>query len=131
MDEVSRIVQVLASLPGSMAMNVISRKFPRLGPAEPGTTYQEETKSFASDSIPDGLRVPADVEEVVITLQGTLPQANARNELVNQLNEFFDTSEIAGGWDVRAKFSVQPTDGHAYELTIFKNPASGRSDAYA
>lgn len=131
MDELSRIVQALAALPGSSAMNVVSRTFPRFGPAETGTPYREETRSFTADSIPEGLNVSADVEEIIITLEGTLPEAQAKDDLVERLNDLLGAPDMAGDWDLRARFTHAQSAQQAYELTVFRNPGAGRNDAYA
>lgn len=121
-DEVSRIVQALATLPGSLAMNVVARKYPRFGPGEPGRGFQQQSRSFGTDEVPEGLGLPADVEEVIITLKGTLPEPQAKDELVDQINEFFSDPDVAAYWDIRARFTQPNADYSQYELTIFRNP---------
>jgi hypothetical protein len=117
-NQVKQIVSALASLPGSMAVNITSRKFPRLGPAEPGSGYEESQWSFPVSQLPEALAVPSDSEEIVITVQGSLPAPGTRDELVARLDSLLGPSGVGDQWDVRTHFSQVPHS--EYELQVIR-----------
>lgn len=115
--QATRILRALAAMPGSRSLNVTSRKFSRLGPAEPGTSYEECTRSFRADGIPmKRLSIPSDVEEVVITLQGALPTLCNRDRVLRELRQTI--GELQDTWEARARFA-RSSDAPAYEVTVF------------
>jgi hypothetical protein len=69
-DDVSRIIQRLADLPGSKQLSVHTRRYPRLGPAERGHGFEEHHWSMAADEDVAALSIPADAEDVVVTWLG-------------------------------------------------------------
>src|SRR5687767_4945684 len=44
--DAAEIIRGLSSLPGGISVEVTSKRFPRLGPAEPGTGYVQQEQSF-------------------------------------------------------------------------------------
>jgi len=126
--EVTLIARALARMPGSVAVNVTSKKYPRLGPTGP-CMYEERTRSFPSHAMPDSLGIPPGAEEVFITVQGAVPEPTPKSELVEKLNDLFGKPEIGPHWDARARFTKAEAERKHYELTVFMNPSS-RSGCY-
>lgn len=122
--EVVQILRHLAALPGSQALDITAKRLARMGPAEPGTPYEERTRSFSTDAVPDAVALPENPDEIVITVHGSLPKPEAQKELVERLNDFFDQQELGQTWDVRTKFLPRP-NGSPYELTVFTHPMGG------
>ena len=114
-----QIVQALADLPGSQAINITTRRFPRFGPDPVGQMYQETTQLISVDQLPGALNVPADAEEVQIVLQGATEDAPLPSDLVAKLNEFFAESDIAGRWNVRAEVHRNGQAKQNYQLRVF------------
>ena len=119
--QVRQIMQGLASLPGGGNVDVISRKFPRVGPAEPGTPYQVSTQSFPVQEIPAAPTLSQDTDEVIIRLSGTLDEPQKRDSLVDQLHALFGKPELRSKWDVRTSFRTNGYPQLTYELTIISS----------
>jgi len=118
-EEVTRIVQALAGLPGSSAVHVISKRFPHLGPAESGSMYEEKRRRFPADSIPtEGVAMPADVEEIIITLEGRLPGPEIEDELVQRVSSLLGETPGKHNWDMRARFE-KGRESLPYEFIVF------------
>lgn len=113
-----QIVHLLAGLPGSAEINIVSRKFPRFGPHAVGTTYEEKTCSFPVHSLPNQLELPPDAEEVHITLQGAL-HVDAPADLLGRLNQHLDESGMAQSWGVRSYMLPPQEDRRPYQLRVF------------
>jgi hypothetical protein len=128
-DQVARIVQTLVGLEGSSDISIISKRYPRCGPAEANCGYEEQTSKFSVASIPNDLLVPKDTDELVIRVDGLLPDPQRAGELKQQVNDFVVESEIGSHWDVRAKFKDAETS-RAYQFTVFTNmiPSGDRVD---
>lgn len=118
-DQADRIVHALAELPGSMLINITSKKFPRFGPASFGSTYEEKTRLIRVDSVPAKLEVPADAEEVSITLQGSLNEPANQADLVAKLHTLFHDSGIGAQWNVRAEIQEPREQQRPYQLKVF------------
>ncbi len=116
--EAQKIIQLLAELPGSTEINVTSKKFPRFGPHVTGTIYEERTCSFAAHQLPERLEVPADAEEVHITVHGALT-ADAPADLLGKLNEHFLETGMSSAWGVRSYMRPPQQDRRPYELRVF------------
>ena len=110
------LVRGLAALPGGTAVNVVARKFPRLGPAEAGTGFEQEEKSFPCDRIPDSIPVPPNSDEIVITVQGVMNDPDIAETVRSQVDDLLSSPEMANYWDSRAKFGR--ADAH-YQVTVF------------
>jgi hypothetical protein len=115
-DQAELLVRGLAALPGGMAMNVVAKKFPRLGPAEAGTGYQQEERSFRCNEIPDPLPVPGGMDEIIITLQGVIKDPDAAQAVRSQVNHLLSRPELGNYWDSRAKFGRADD---SYQVTVF------------
>lgn len=115
-DQVGRILHSLAHLPGSAAVRVTSRKFPRFGPVGPGSSFEERTSAFPVDQVPHTFVVQTDMEQVVISVRGALPEECTRDELVRHLQPLLEASDIEHDWELRANV---PETASGYELTFF------------
>jgi hypothetical protein len=114
-----QIIHVLAELPGSAAINLTARKFPRFGPHETGTIFEEKSMSFAVNQLPEAVEVPADAEDVRITVSGALQQGSSPN-LVGQLNQFFAQNGMSDRWEVRGWVQPAPSaNGRTYQVQVF------------
>lgn len=129
--QILRIIQSLATLPGGKKVDVSFKKLPRLGPAEPGTSYQASTSSFEVAQVPSFVAVPRDTEEVVIRLSGALAGTLNRDLLVDELREFFDASNLHDNWDVRVNFLHNQDRPPQYELTVFSHLFVTGAEAWA
>ena len=121
-NNVASIVQVLAASPGGTDVDVISKKFPRFGPAESGTTYEESKRSFRTTEIPAALSVPFDAEEIRITLHGVLPRPDVKDEVLTTVRAALASPCIDAHWDMRARFSHETQGPGPYEVTVFFDP---------
>jgi hypothetical protein len=121
-------MQGLASLPGGGKVDVISRKLPRVGPAEANTGYIVSTRSFQVEEIPQQQQscssyVQPDSEEVIIRLRGRLEEPVKRSSLLNQLHQLFAEPDLRHHWDVRTYFKPNAQPELAYELMIVSHAA--------
>ena len=128
-NQVSQIVQTLVGLEGSSDISVVSRRYPRVGPAEPGVGFEEQSSHFSTSQMPQEVALPADTDEVVIQVKGALQQPDSATDLKQRVHQFVTEAEIGDTWDVRSHFgNVQ--SGRAYQFTLFTNyvPHSGPVD---
>jgi hypothetical protein len=127
--QVSQIVQTLVGLEGSSEISIVSRRYPRVGPAEPGSGFEEQTAHFPISQIPADMPIPAQIDEVVIRVDGSLSQPDRANELRKRVHDFVDETGIGKNWDVRSRFrDVQSK--RDYQFTVFTNyvPQGGTVD---
>jgi hypothetical protein len=114
-EELSQLIHQLAELPGTMLFDVLEKTYPRFGPAEPGTPFQQETHRYTPDRIPAWLQIPESVEEVVVTVEGALSSDAQRRRITEVLQQISEQCS-AGHWDIRAWFEPSL---HNYRLEIF------------
>jgi hypothetical protein len=128
-DQVSQIVQTLVGLEGSSDISIISRRYPRIGPAEPGTGFEEQTAHFHAGQVPADMPIPADMDEIVIRVDGSLSQPDLASELRKRVDDFVGESEIGKNWDVRSRFRDAQSK-RDYQFTVFTNfvPQGGTVD---
>jgi hypothetical protein len=118
------LVRGLAALPGSTAVNVVARKFPRLGPAEAGTGYQQDERRFACNALPDAIVMPGGMDEITITLQGVMADRDAVQAVRAQVSRLLSIPEVVDGWDSRARFAA---NDDRYQVTVFTETFPGIS----
>lgn len=118
-EQATRILRALATMPGSTRVQVKSRRFARVGPAEQGNEYREFNESFRPNTLPlKRLFIPPDIEEVVFTMQGALPRRCSKEEVENQLQVVMGS--ICQNWDARTRFQRKGrAEGPYYEVTVF------------
>src|SRR5689334_22508615 len=92
------LVEKLAALPGGQAVNVVARKFPRLGLTESGTGFQQQEKSFACDRIPDPIPMLDGPDEIIITLQGVMHEPELAETVRSQVDDLLASPDMADGW---------------------------------
>jgi hypothetical protein len=119
--QVRHIVQELSALPGGLAVDIVSKKLPRFGPADSESFYQVNTSTFPVGQVPDSVNVPPDTDEIIIRLHGSLERSQARDELVDELYSFFSSPDYHDNWDVRTHFKNGGAARSGYELTVFSN----------
>jgi hypothetical protein len=117
-NQVRQIVKDLASLPGGQRVDISFRKYPRFGPAEPGTPFMASTRSFDVHQVPEAAAVPSDAEDVTICLRGSLGGTLHRDLLVDELEALFEQAHLHEGWDVRVNFRQNEDRLPLYELTV-------------
>lgn len=125
--EVGRILQALATLPGGRDLDVFVRRFPRHDPASPWTTHEEQRWHLEPAQMPATLPIPENAEEIVITLKGALTANHDKPELNHKLDELFGASCIGTEWEVRTAFTEPRDAAGDYELTVFQNTNSSWS----
>jgi hypothetical protein len=128
-DQVSQIVQTLVGLEGSSDISIVSRRYPRIGPAESGSGFEEQAARFSVGQIPAEMPIPSDIDEVVIRLEGSVSQPDLVSELRKRVDDFVGESGIGEHWDVRSKFRDAQSK-RDYQFTVFTNyrPQGGRVD---
>jgi len=106
-----------------LSVSVVSKRFPRFGPAESGTGYHEEVSRFAAADVPTPLPVGQSADEVVITFNGRRAEPEAKRHLVDEVNDFLGTAGYAAEWDFRAGTVIgadtSMDSATAFELTVF------------
>ena len=127
--QVSQIVSTLVGLEGSSDISIIARRYPRIGPAESGVGFEEKALRFSAAEVPSDMPLPADMDEVVIRVDGELPESNCAGELRQRVNDFVTESQIGDTWDVRSRFRDAPSR-QSYQFTVFTNyvPRGGPVD---
>jgi len=128
-NQVSQIVQNLVGLQGSSDISIVSRRYPRIGPAESGVGYEEQSSHFTAATMPADVALPPDTDEVVIHLKGSLSSADLAGDLKQRVNDFMNEMEMMDTWDIRSHFHDQPSN-KAYQFTLFTNfvPRGGPVD---
>jgi hypothetical protein len=124
MDEVTRVLEALAEIPGGRDVEVLARRFPRRDPAGGWAPYEEWRWALALSGLPPhGPPIPDDAEDIVVTLHG----AAAGPQQPPSLNGRFGAligSELLDHWEVRTEAQVATGREHhvaAYRLTVFQN----------
>ena len=121
--QVQQIVEQLCTLPGGRNLDIVAKKWPRVGPAETGSAYQVVRRSYAVQQLPQSVSVPDDSEEIVIRLRGEVEPPQVKDALVEELYAFFAADEMREHWDLRTRFEHAQDVGNAYELTVLSHLA--------
>jgi len=123
--EAARIAQMLTHLPGIHAVDVNSKRFARLGPAEADTPYEEKFNSFAARDLPEALPVVPNADEMTITLRGTLLDASAN--LADAAHGLFDDLAVGTRWNLRVEMPKVPprSSTSPYQVTVFHDAFGG------
>ena len=119
--DAAEIIRGLTALPGSVSLQVVAKKFPRRGPAEAGTGYLQEERSFDPAHLPDRLTIPGGMDEIIITLQGVLNDKHSTLALLAQINSLIANVEATTAWDSRTFFQNSMDCAHTYQVTIFSD----------
>jgi hypothetical protein len=119
--QASTILDALAHFPGGTRFVVTAKRYPRIGPADSGTTYQERTYSCTIANLSQVLGITADADEVTITLEGAWPGPIGRCDLIESFTRILDERGLTIGWDVRAR--VSGATASEYCLTVFNQCA--------
>ena len=119
--EVTKLVHALAHLPGSRAVNVMARRLARISPTEHGANYDEKSGSYPITDLPASVSIPADTEEIIITLRGNLDQPESKTDLMRELDDFFGASGVGGDWGMIVDLPDARKEQLVYELTVFTN----------
>jgi len=128
-NQVSHIVNALGGLAGSSDISIVARRYPRIGPAESGVGFEEKAFRFSTAAIPQELPVSADIDEVVIRVDGALTQPDQAHALRQRVSDLVTDEEMADSWDVRSHFRDAPSR-QEYQFTVFTNyvPRGGPVD---
>lgn len=119
--EIRHIIQELASLRGGESVEITTTRWPRFGPAEPGTNYRVQKQRFAVQQIAESFEVPDGGDEIVIRLTGALEEPQARDDLLDQLNSFFTDESMKEHWDLRTRIKNGGPDKPTYEFTVLSH----------
>jgi hypothetical protein len=119
----------MVGLEGSSDISIITKRYPRIGPAEAGTGYEEQTESFAANNVPTELPIFRRSDELIIHVKGKVSQPDLAPKLKAQIHELVGQPEIGLQWDVRWRFKALESS-HAYQFTFFTNsvPRDDRVD---
>jgi len=117
--DAAEIIRGLSSLPGGISVEVTSKRFPRLGPAEPGTGYVQEEQSFDLHHLPDDLPIPNGMDEIVITMQGTLDGEDSTLSLLTRVNSVLGSVSTNTCWEARTFLGATHTRPRPYKINLF------------
>jgi hypothetical protein len=123
-NEAAEIIRGLVTIPGGIELNVVAKKFPRRGPAECGSGYEQQEHTYLPGRLPDRLPVAPGMDEFVITLQGVLSASESPVTLMAQVDALLGNLRASTYWDSRTYFRNPPGASPIYQVTVF-------SDAYA
>jgi hypothetical protein len=100
-DDVAKIIRRLSDLPGSKALSVQTRRYPRLGPAERSSGFQEDRWSMAADEEPAELSIPADTEDVLVTWLGVPNIPEIDQQITLAVDATINEAGGAMNWEYR------------------------------
>ena len=128
--DAAEIIRGLSTLPGGISVQVTARRFPRRGPAEPGTGYLQEEQSFDLHDLPAELPIPGGMDEIVITMQGALPESEESTVgLLTQVNSLLGAVQTNACWDSRTFFGNAMNRPRPYKINLFAEMFSGSANA--
>jgi len=139
------ILRGLCDFPGGKEVSIMSRRLPRVLPAEAGTGFLQEERSFALGDCP--AEMPAELrgmDEVTITLFGEIPDGDAGaadiSHVIDSARSLLSDAQAEDDWEIRSKVK-RPTglEGddaretrQAYQITLFADVHAMReTDLYA
>jgi hypothetical protein len=122
--DAAEIIRGLSCLPGGIDVRLTAKRFPRRGPAEPGTGYMQQEQSFDPHHLPEQLAIPFGMDEIVITMRGELDQAQSTVALLQQLNDLLGAVGSEEPWDYRTFFQHAIGSAPAYQVTVFTDTFS-------
>jgi hypothetical protein len=127
-DEVTRILEALAAIPGGRELAVLARRFSRCDPSGAWTSYGEWHWSMElTGPPPAGPPIPEDADDIVLTLRGAPPARQAPSEISGRLSMLM-SRDLDDHWEFRADFNDagdRRDDATGYRLTVFQNFAGG------
>ena len=124
-DDAAQIIRGLTTLPGGISVQVIAKRFPRLGPAEPGTGYMQKQQCFELKQLPADLPIPPGMDEILITMEGALDQAQSTLHLLAQVNDLLGAVSTTTCWDARTFFGNSMEFPRSYRIELFPDSFSG------
>jgi hypothetical protein len=124
--QTDQMIRRLAQIHGSTSLSVVSRRFPRLGPAEFGTGFQQAQFELACKQIPADIQVPPDADEIRITLRGALDSGMARPQLKQAVSDAVGAHALPVGWDFRIHFATQTSGNSSYQVNVFTDVRAAR-----
>jgi hypothetical protein len=120
-EQASTILNALARFPGGTRFIVSARRYPRIGPADAGSTFQERNYTCTIANLAQVMAITSDADEVSITLEGAWPGSIGRCDLIESFTRILDERGLAIGWDVRAR--LVSGSASQYRLTVFNDAA--------
>jgi hypothetical protein len=117
--EAALILRSLSSLPGAACAEETAKRFPRRGPAEPGTGYVQEERSFDLNGLPDNLHMPEGMDEIDITVQGALGSEELKLELLLRVNTLLGSVPANSHWAVRTFLGSPVEAPRPYKINLF------------
>lgn len=126
-NQTDRIISALAQIPGGDSIRLTFKRYPRHGPGESETGYEEHEHCFPLNRLPQTLGMGPDAEAIVITLIGAWAGISGRRAL---LQEAWDrcADSLGDDWDIRLYMSEDPSG--RYELIVFSNPKPPTTDGF-
>ena len=119
--DAAEIIRGLSSLPGGISVQVTAKRFPRRGPAEPGTGYQQQEQSFDLHHLPDELPIPQGMDEILITMQGALDgdDDDATLGLLTRVNFVLGSATTSTCWEARTFLGAAQARPRPYKVALF------------
>lgn len=117
--DAAEIIRGLSSLPGGISVQVTAKRFPRRGPAEPGTGYVQQEQSFDLHHLPDHLPIPQGMDEIVITMQGALEGEASTLGLLTNVNGVLESVPTHTCWEARTFLAPAQTHPRPYKINLF------------
>ena len=117
--EAAEIIRGLSSLPGGISVQVTAKRFPRRGPAEPGTGYVQQEQSFDLHHLPDDLPIPQGMDEIVITAEGALDGDVSTLGLLTHVNGVLGSVTTHTCWEARTFLGATQTRPRPYKINLF------------
>jgi hypothetical protein len=115
---VSRIISRLSDLPGSKGLSVHTRRYPRIGPAERSSGFEEHHWSMTADEKPAELAIPADAEDVTVTWLG-MASVGVDQQVADTIDQTIGEAGGAMSWEYRVFTRSQPEDAPELVVEIF------------
>jgi len=128
--QVVDLLHSLAAIPGSIELRLRARQFARLGPADPGSSYQERIDSFRPDHLPDSVDLPPDPDEIAVTVEGSLPDGTAADPIIDDLDDFVH-AHLGAEWDLRAHVPGCESSQRGFTFTVFMNHLAASASFHA
>jgi hypothetical protein len=117
--DAAEIIRGLSSLPGGISVQVTSKRFPRRGPAEPGTGFMQQEQSFDLHHLPDDLPIPGGMDEIIITMQGALDVEDSTLGLLTRVNSVLGSVSTSTCWEARTFLGATHVQPRPYKINLF------------
>jgi hypothetical protein len=125
--QTDQIIRRLAQIQGSVSLRVVTRRFPRFGPAELGTGFHQSQFEIACGQVPPAIKLPPDADEIRITLQGALDSGMARPQLKQAVCAAIAGPTLPAVWDFRVHFSNQTDGNSSYQVNVSSDIGASHS----